>query len=329
MLLKILLVVLIALAMFTLVVAWRVGERSTSARTNFPPIGQMIDVGGTQVHAYVSGQGPDLVLIHGAGGNIRDFTFNLTARLTDRYRVIAFDRPGFGHTGNAPGAAVELGESPEEQARLLQAAARTIGVTDPIVLGHSFGGAVAMAWALEQPEATRALVLLGAATMPWPGGLDPLYTINASTVGGAVVVPLISAFATRGIAERVLRGVFAPDPVPEGYPDAFGIPLSLRRTTLLSNARQVNGLRPHVVDMSEAYSSLEMPVELVHGTADEIVPAEVHSIPLSKILPDADLTLLPGIGHMPHHSAMDDVVAAVDRAARRRRTDRLADEVSR
>ncbi|WP_424932177.1 alpha/beta fold hydrolase [Amaricoccus macauensis] len=326
--LKILLVLLICLALAVAFVVWRLSERSASARANFPPNGQMIDVGGVEVHAYVAGEGPDLVLIHGAGGNLRDFTFDLTDRLTDRYRVIAFDRPGFGYTGHPPDADVERGESPREQARLLQAAADALGVTDPVVLGHSFGGAVAMAWALERPDATGALVVLGGATMPWPGDLDPLYGINASAVGGAIVVPLISAFATHDMAVKVLERVFAPDPVPAGYSDAFGIPLTLRRETQLSNARQVNGLRPHVVSMSESYAGLTVPVELVHGTADEIVPAEVHAIPLSGILPDAELTLLPGVGHMPHHAATGEVIAAIDRAAGRRRADARAEAAS-
>lgn len=328
MVLKILLAILFILTLFILIVILRIADRTAAARSEFPPTGRIIDVEGAQVHAHVAGRGPDLVLIHGAGGNVRDFTFDLTKRLTDRFRVIAFDRPGFGHTGAAPEAGVKRGESPREQARLLQKAAEAIGVTSPIVLGHSFGGAVALAWALERPEETRALVLLGGATMPWPGGLDALYRINASTLGGAVVVPLISAFATQGMADRVLKRVFAPDPVPEGYADAFGIPLSLRRDTLLSNARQVNGLRPHLVTMSEAYSSLRMPVELVHGTADEIVPAEVHSIPLAEMLAGANLTLLPGIGHMPHHAAPDDVVAAIDRASGRQRAGAVTEEAS-
>ena len=103
------------------------------------------------------GSGPDLVLIHGAGGNLREFTFDLAGQLTDRYRVIAFDRPGHGWTDRLPGyggLGSTKGESPMEQAALLQKAAAKLGVQRPIVVGHSYGGAVALAWGLSQPEDT-------------------------------------------------------------------------------------------------------------------------------------------------------------------------------
>jgi pimeloyl-ACP methyl ester carboxylesterase len=71
--------------------------------------------------------------------------------------------------------------------------------------------------------------------------------------------------------------------------------------------------------MSQGYAQLALPVEILHGTADTIVPASVHALPLSAVLPDATLTLLPGIGHMPHHADPAAVVAAIDRAAARAR----------
>ena len=91
----------------------------------------------------------------------------------------------------------------------------------------------------------------------------------------------------------------------------------LRRASLRANARQVNTLRPHVVEMSKRYPTLDLPVELVHGDTDDTVPLDIHSQPLSALLPDANLTVLPGIGHMPHHVAPEAVTAAIDRAARR------------
>ena len=96
-----------------------------------------------------------------------------------------------------------------------------------------------------------------------------------------------------------------------------GTGLTLRRASLRANARQVNTLRPHVVEMSKRYPTLDLPVELVHGDTDDTVPLDIHSQPLSALLPDANLTVLPGIGHMPHHVAPEAVTAAIDRAARR------------
>ncbi|WP_323764372.1 alpha/beta hydrolase [Marinovum sp.] len=291
----------------------RADLREAEAEAKYGPKGELIDVDGTTVHALVTGEGPDLVLIHGASGNLRDFTFDLVEPLARNYRVIAFDRPGLGWTDPLDGTA----DTPRHQARLLQQAADRLGVSTPLVLGHSFGGAVALGWALERPEETAGLVLLGAVSNPWPGGLDTLYHVNASRLGGALVVPLITAFAPLTRVHAALEAIFAPQRVPVGYARHIGAGLTLRRDSLRANARQIIDLRPQVVEMSAQYPRLGMPVEILHGEADTIVPLEVHSVPLSRQLPDANLVRMPGVGHMPHHADPEAVIAAVDRAAAR------------
>jgi pimeloyl-ACP methyl ester carboxylesterase len=291
------------------------------AEAAFPPEGQIIDVDGVPVHAVVTGTGPDLVLIHGASGNTRDFTFQMVDRLADRYRVFVFDRPGMGYTGHTRPvygrAFTSQADTPAEQAALLSAAARQLGAKNPVVVGQSYGGAVALAWALDHP--LSALVTISAASMPWPGGLGPLYQITGSGLGGVTAVPLITAFAPRDRVDGVVEGIFAPDPVPEGYIDYIGGALSIRRDSLRSNARQVSGLKPHVAEMSKRYDQIDVPVEILHGTADQVVSIKLHSERLVDLIPNAVLTRLEGAGHMPHHSRTDAVDAAIDRAAARAR----------
>lgn len=281
------------------------------AEAEFGPTGRILDVDGISVHALVRGEGPDLVMLHGASGNLRDFTFGLIEPLSRDFRVIALDRPGLGWTERLH----SHGETPQEQARLLQRAADKLGVKNPVVLGHSFGGAVALAWALERPEETRALVLLGAVSNPWPGGIDTLYHVNASWLGGRLVVPLITAFAPKSRISSALEGIFAPQQVPPGYGARIGAGLTLRRDSLRANASQIATLRPAVVEMSAQYPTLTMPAEILHGEDDTIVPLAVHSEPLSRQLPNANLIRMPGVGHMPHHADPDLVIDAVHRAA--------------
>lgn len=296
-------------------------RREAAAEAAYPPEGRFVEVDGRRVHAVVEGTGPDLVLIHGASGNTRDFTFSFTERLTDRYRVIVFDRPGLGWTDRASdayGGALNTGaETVAEQARMLQAAAAKLGAERPIVLGHSYGGAVALAWALERPDALSALVILSGASNPWSGDLSPMYGVNSSRLGAATVVPLLTAFAPEDRAEGVINSVFAPQRAPEGYAEYVGVGLSLRRESLRANARQVNTLLPQVRAMSRRYGQIDVPTEIVHGTADRVVGLDIHSVPLSRQIPGARLTRLQGIGHMPHHAAPEAVVAAIDRAAAR------------
>ncbi|MCF2870739.1 alpha/beta hydrolase [Octadecabacter sp. G9-8] len=294
--------------------------RVTAAEREFPPEGQFIDVGGRKVHAVVRGEGPDVVLIHGAGGNAREFTFDFIDRLTDRYRVIVFDRPGLGFTDRTAdkydSAFTTDAEGPEEQAAMLQAAAAAIGADAPIVLGHSYGGSVALAWALNHPGNTAGVVNLAGPSHPWPGDLGAYYKVNGSVLGGAIVPPLISAFATDARIEDAVTGIFTPQSVPDGYLDHIGATLTIRPASFRANARQVNTLRPHIVAMSPRYAAeLTMPIEILHGDLDTTVPLDIHSIPLKNAVPQANLTVLEGVGHMPHHAEPQLVVDAIDRIA--------------
>ncbi|PLL13197.1 alpha/beta hydrolase [Tabrizicola sp. TH137] len=291
----------------------RAAAREAAAEAAFPPTGRILEVEGKRIHAHVQGEGPDLVLIHGASGNTRDFTFALVDRLAEDYRVIAFDRPGLGWSDSLG----RDGISPSMQAALLQKAADQLGVRRPIVLGHSYGGAVAMAWGLTDTPDVAALVVVSGATMPWPGGLGPYYAVTGSRIGAATVIPVITAFASERQTAGVVEAIFAPDAPPPGYADYVGIGLTMRRETLRNNAFQVTNLRPHVVRMAEAYPRLSMPVEILHGTADDVVPHDIHALPLSRLLPDGNLVLIDGAGHMPHHTHPEAVIAAIHRAAQR------------
>jgi pimeloyl-ACP methyl ester carboxylesterase len=313
---KLALSLIFAALIFGALVLWvnaRAAGRESMADAAFPATGQFVDVDGTRVHAFVAGTGPDLILIHGASGNLRDFTFSMMDKLSDRYRVIAFDRPGLGWTdplatGNAdPGA----------QAALLWKAAAKLGVTRPVVLGHSYGGAVALAWALDAPEKPAALVLVAGASMPWEGGIWWFHQFAGSAAGGLTIVPLTAAFVGSDMVDNAAAGIFAPDRVPAGYNAHIGGNLTLRRVTLQANSAQIARLKPFIVAMSARYPELALPVEIIHGDADVTVPLAVHGLPLSRVLPDAHLTILPGVGHMPHHAREADVIAAVDRASMR------------
>lgn len=300
--------------------------RAKKAERTHGPLGEFVEVDGTRVHYVQEGSGPHLILLHGAGGNLREFTFDLMGRLTDRYTVTAFDRPGLGYTDRVPGIPIGItateGASPQSQAAILRKASETLGIENPIVAGHSFGGIVSYAWALagldeESPSNAAAIVSLAGVTMPWPGDLGSYYTVNGSAFGGAITIPLISALAPDSRIEDGIAGIFAPQPVPEGYSTYVGARLSLRPDTMRANIRQVNTLRPHVVAMAARYPELVLPIEIVHGDLDETVPLQVHPLEFIKIVPDANLTILEGVGHMPHHTHPDETVAAIDRAAAR------------
>jgi pimeloyl-ACP methyl ester carboxylesterase len=301
-----LLIATLGLAGFT---HWRASAREAAAETAYPALGGFVTVEGQRVHYVMRGNGPDLVLIHGASGSVRDFTFALMDRLAKDYRVIAVDRPGLGHSDPIPDISLAA------QARVIRDAVAQLGADSPIVLGQSYGGAVALAWALD--GGPTALVLVGAPSLPWPGTLDPWYRITSTPVGRAFATPLAAAFVPESYIRSATATVFTPAAVPPGYEAHIGLPLIIRRATLATNTAQVNALRAELVTMEPHYAGLTLPIELIHGSADTIVPLDIHSSPLAKLLPNATLTVIPGAGHMPHHSHPEVVIAAIARAALR------------
>ena len=308
---------LIALVLVA-VTQWRALERENAAEAAFPPEGRLLDIGGVKVHAVEMGAGPDLILLHGASGNTRDLTFGFAQSLAENYRVIIMDRPALGWTDHiSPEYGrifPRMSEDPFQQAALLQAAAGQLNVKNPLIVGHSFGGAVAWAWALSSVETAGVVSIAGVAN-PWPGEVSRLHRVNSSIAGSAFVVPLISAFAPDSLVESTVDSIFAPASIPEGYIDHVGTGLSMRRKTLRGNARQVTSLRPYIVQISQRYGELDIPVEIVHGDQDVIVPLKIHSVSLPDQIAGANLTVIEGAGHMPHHTHGDIVRAAIDRVA--------------
>ena len=316
-----------ALAAGTAITDRLADRRAREAEEAFPPSGRFVTVDGAQVHYVREGTGPEVVLIHGASGNLRDFTFDLVGRLAERYTVTAFDRPGLGYTDRVPGVPngpfSDTGESPLQQARFLKGAAAALGIERPVVVGHSFGGIVALGWAVDDldhasDQSARAVVGLGAVAMPWPGGLGAYYTINGSAAGAATI-PILAAYVPSSVVAQRIDNTFRPQPAPEGYAEHIGAPLVLRRDSFRANVQQVNTLRPHVVEMEARYPELRIPIELVHGTDDDTVPIDVHARPFGRLVAAANVTELPGIGHMPHHVDPAATLAAIDRAFERSR----------
>jgi pimeloyl-ACP methyl ester carboxylesterase len=303
-----------ALSLVALAAAATLGRaalRERQAEADYPPQGQIVIVDGLRVHAVVSGEGPDLVLIHGSSGNARDFTFSFLDLVRDRYRVIVFDRPGLGYSDCLPRGSEDI----FTQAAHLSKAAALLGADRPIVLGQSLGGAVALAWVLDHPAA--ALVTVSGPSHRWEGDLPMLYRITSSALGSAVAVPLITAWTPDGYVRDQIASVFAPQEMPVGYADHIGAGLTLRRDSLRANAVQRATLKDEIARMSGRYGEIRIPFELLHGSADATVWFDVHAVPMAREAPTVAVTRLPGIGHMPHQVAGPEVAAAIDRAATR------------
>lgn len=275
----------------------------------YPPIGKIVNADGLGVHAWESGTGRPVVMIHGAGGNLRDFTYDVAPMMAQRYRAIAFDRPGFGYTDRP----AERGGDPAVQARVLAAAAREMGVERPILVGHSLGAAIAMAWALAEPDNVAGVVSVSGAVMPWSERPMLAELIGLDEVLIGYYFDYLSTGLNDGTIERFIARNFRPQTPPPGYIEAVGIPLALRPDSITANKEDIASLNTALRRQAPDYARLTMPVEVVSGAADPIIRPASQPIPFNERLRNSRLTLLENIGHMAHHAAPDEVIAAVAR----------------
>ena len=299
--------VVLALAGCGVALKSSIDKRIAGARENNPPTGQFVDVDGAQVHVHVEGTGPDVILIHGAGGNWQDWTLSLIPALRGEFRFYAVDRPAHGYSSRLPDR--------DEQAAAIHAAVTKLGAKNPIVVGQSYGGAVALAHALNHD--TAAAVIVAGVSNPWPGDIDAFYYRMSGWLGRNVLAPLTATFATPEKGEETIASIFAPDTPPPGYLDHMGLDLAVRPSQLTTNAGMVKSLYPLIVAQEPRYKTLQTPVEIIHGTADETVPYAVHAVPLHAKLPNSRLTTLEGIGHMPQHASEPELIDAIRSAAKR------------
>ncbi|MDA0260776.1 MAG: alpha/beta hydrolase [Proteobacteria bacterium] len=283
-----------------------------STETAMPPLGKFAEIGGSRVHYVVRGEGPPIVLIHGANGALQDFTATIFDRLAAKYRVIAIDRPGHGYSERTT-EAVTL----ESQAATLHTLLNQLDVEQPVVVGFSFGAAVALAYALDYPEETGAVVTLAGAAYEWPGAIDWKWKMPTWPIIGGFLANNLPQVVGRLIRAAAIRGAFSPDPVAAQYDNApYG--LMLRPVSFWANAADIRNLKSLLRAQSPRYPSLTVPLVILAGDGDSVVSNRVHSLRLNADVPHSELTLLRRAGHLLPYSRPDDAVAAIERGVERR-----------
>ncbi len=282
------------------------------AEREHPPTGRLIEVDGVRLHYVERGEGPPVLLIHGNTVSLADFEASgLIDLLAARHRVIAIDRPGFGHSERPR----DRLWTPTEQARLFHMALAQLGAERPVVVGHSMGTLVALAMALDHPAEVRSLVLLGGYYYP-NLRVDALLTAPvALPVVGDVMRYTVSAMTGRAMLKSMVKGMFTPNEVPPEFFSVLSREMMLRPVQLRANAEDAAFMIPEATSSSDRYKELLMPVTIISGDKDLVVNYEDHSKRLHEELPHSELVVVPDTGHMVHYAAPERVAAAVDGAA--------------
>jgi pimeloyl-ACP methyl ester carboxylesterase len=281
------------------------------AERNNPPTGKFVEVGGVRLHYIERGEGEPLVLLHGNGSMIEDFSSSgLVDKAARRYRVIVFDRPGFGHS-ERPRRTIW---TPEAQADLIYKALRQFGVSRAIVLGHSWGASVAAALALKHPEMVAGLILASGYYYPTVRGDVVFISGPAVPAIGDILSQTLSPILGRLMWPLLMRKIFGPSPVPKKF-GGFPKEMALRPSQVRASAAESALMIPGAFALRKDYARLKMPVVIIAGEEDRLIDIDKQSARLHHEVTQSTLRRVPGVGHMVHQTATDMVMAAIDEAA--------------
>lgn len=273
---------------------------------------RFVDLGDGRSLAYAeAGEGPDLVLIHGTLMTLEDMWLPLMPVLSRHYRVIAVDRPGHGLSRRTR----LVDASPWRQAEIIREAMEAIGVTRPLVLGHSFGGTVALCHGMAFPEATAGILALAPLCFPEIRLEQMLFGPRFAPGLGEVLSSWLAKGADPLLLPLLWRTIFLPQAMPDEFAKSFPFALASGPERMIAEAEDAMSVWQALTRASLSYATCAAPVTIIGGTADPVVNNALQGLPAAALIPRARFDWVPGIGHMLHHFRQDLVAAAVDALA--------------
>ncbi len=299
------LAVVCGLVAFSILVARRI-ERAV------PPQGRFLDLDGERIHVLDKGAGPPVVLIHGLSGQMGNFTHSLVDRLAGDFRVVAFDRPGSGYSTRSSKSPAGV----RAQAATLAKAIRAMKLERPVIVGHSLGGAVALAIALDDPDCAGALALIAPVTQPvaTPPAVFRGLVIRSALIRRFVAWTLATpaSLVARSVA---LKQVFAPDTPPADFATVGGGLLGLRPSNVYAASSDMVAANDDLEAMTRRYASIRVPIGILYGRGDRILDPRAQGEPMKEKIPSLDFELIDG-GHMLPVTAPDAVAGFIRRMAK-------------
>lgn len=280
-----------------------------------PPCGQFIEIDGQRLH-YVDtrGAGPAIVMIHGLGGTLWNYTYALVDKLSGEFRVIVVDRPGSGYSARPDDAPAKL----SAQANTLAKFMRALGLKQPLLVGHSLGGALSLAIALDHPDCAGALALIAPLTHAQddvPEAFQDL-VVNSPLMRKIIAWTLATPMSIRN-APKLLKIVFGPDAVPADFATRGGGLLSLRPKSFYNTSSDLAAANEDLPGMMKRYGGLTIPLGMLFAKGDLILDYRRQGEAMKQQCPALDLVLLDQHGHMLPVTAPDATADLIRRVAAR------------
>lgn len=250
-----------------------------------------------------AGHGQAVLLIHGLAGSSRTWNDVLPA-LAERYEVIAPDLLGHGDSAKPLGD-YSLGAHASGLRDLLA----TIGVPRATIVGHSFGGGVAMQLAYQHPELCDRLVLVGSGGL----GREVSWMLRICTLPLAEQLmplwfPRVFADVGTGVGRQIKRRGFYWPRLAEMWRAYSSLAGAENRKAFVRTMRNVIDPSGQTVSaLDRLYLASHLPTLIVWGEQDDVIPVS-HAHTAHDAVPGSRLVVLPGIGHFPHVEAPEQFI---------------------
>lgn len=275
--------------------------------------GKQIEVAGLRLRVHQTGSGPDVLFLHGGMGSLEDFD-PLLQPLAGRFRLTMFDRPGMGYSETV-GRAYSLEGAAEITLELI----RALQLKDVLLVGHSYGGGIALTAATHNDPAIRGVVLIAPAAY----SMNSIYSQNDSPAMRFLRVPYfgrgLAMVAGPLVGEKMIAGVL--NPMTAGRPGISEDFLKFRQKlwnkaiSTTTRARQSYDFERDMPAIAARYGSIKAPVTVLIGSDD--LPELIVFVPqLKKDIPQIQVVELPGVNHYIQFENPDAVVQAIETMVR-------------
>jgi len=258
-----------------------------------------------------AGIGTPVVLIHGSYGSLQDYTYSIFKDVAARYHAIAVDLPGHGRSRRT-----RLVMTLTDHAEALHELLVDLKVQNPVLVGHSWGGAVVLAYALKYPDEVSGIVLLAAYTTPFEKLQFKYRLTTAPIVGGVFASALVRPFARFGDPLKLVEDSFKPNIAPPDYAKA-AVAQAAEPAAFQATSEDIKSLGTDLKEIQARLGEIKIPVIIVAGDSDAVAPLERHAIPLHNKLANSELIVLPGVGHQPHFAKPDMALYAISLAVKK------------
>jgi len=267
--------------------------------------GRHVTVDGVKLRVYQQGNGPDVLLLHGSIGNLEDFETVMPA-LAKQFRVTSIDRIGHGYSEMAPVKA-NIASNAAYTKKLI----RVLGLKNVIVVGHSYGGSIALKLAIEQTPGIRGYVLIAPAAYPFTSTKLIEHVLATPSIGKGLLV-MLRPFIAEPMIKTALLFSLEPN-VNDVDPSFIDFRLGLWNNTgiLYTRVQQTSDVIAELAQMSIQYQHIQKPVSVLIGEKEQHRDIAADSHRLIKVIPNSTLTMVKDAGHYIQYKDPQAVIDAI------------------